>query len=520
MWDDEKRLGLFLVIAIVVFFIERMAFLLQKSHRKAGERYYEWLTRTLFVMYIIIVLSIFAEAIFYPELNLRWTILGITTFLIGIVFRRLSRRALGDLWSMHIEIMPIHKVIDSGIYKYVKHPYSTSVILELLGLSIMLQSLAGVVLTMAIQLPLLLIRNRFEEKALEIKSKKKEANANLFEVIKVIGLRKLFSFFPIINVMKKYNRYYMLANCMTAFLNLGFFDQLDKSKWIDIREYAQKNNFDINICLTICGFLFAHDILEKKGEMVRVTKKGEFLANECRGPFNFITAYQPIFENLEDIISRKKQYGKDVKRRPEYVARASEDLAKRFPFPVSKAVLSQYGFASILDLGCGTGEFLEFWGSGNNTKLFGIDISPEAIEYGRKKLARQNIELEVCDMFDIQALKKTGFARGDDPKVITSFFVLHEFAQDGIDCLIEYFKKIKAGFPSAYLFIFELYLHDWSTLRQTSSPIKEHHLFHYLSNQALVTREDWRKIFNESKYTIVEDKLYTDFGQGYFLLKP
>lgn len=520
MWAEEKNLGIFLIGVFAIFFIERIHFLLQKAKKTSGKRYHEGLTRALFAMYIFIVLAIFAEAFFHPKFDLRWAFLGTTVFSCGIIARRFSRRELGELWSIHIEIMPSHKIIRSGIYKYIKHPYSVSVILELVGLSVMFQSIAGIILTIMIQFPLLLIRNHFEEESLGIKAEKKELNANLFEVVRVIGLRKLFSFFPITNAMKHYNRYYMLSNCMTSLLNLGFFDQLDKTKWVDIRECAIKNNFDTDVLYTICGYLFSHDILEKKGEMVRITKKGEFLASKCRGPFNFISAYQPIFENLEDIICRRKTYGKDIKRRPEYVARASEDLAKKFPFPISKAVLLRHAFKSILDLGCGTGEFLEFFGSENGAKLHGIDISREAIEYGRKMLSRKNIDLEVCDIFDIQALKNNGFSQGKEPKVITSFFVLHEFARGGFDRLIRYLKELRAGFPSAYLYIFELYLHDWGVLRRISSPIREHHLFHYLSNQALVTREDWRKIFNESNYAIIEDKLYTDFGQGYFLLKP
>lgn len=511
------------LIAFVLFILvyERVVFNLSSKNKIKGKVFSPWLTYVPFLTYIIIIFVVLLSTFFVRRIiDIRFMIAGMLLFVLGIVIRRSARHALGDLWSMAIEIKPRHKLVKSGIYRYFHHPYSLAVMFELIGFSIMFQSWVGFVLFLIIQLPLLMVRNRTEERILrKYTTESRLQEGTMFDVIKQFGLVSLIDFISINNAMKHYNRYFMLTNCITALLNVGFFDALQNNSHLDIECYAKEKKLDFTILDVVCDYLMAQRILEKDGKVVKATRRSKFLSDSCKGIFDFITAYRPIFDNMEDMLRGKVMYGRDIFRHGKYVAAASAHLARRFSFPIIKSVIARNHFKSILDLGCGSGEFLETLKDLRDTKLSGIDISKEAITYAKERLIDNNIRLEVCDMFEMGNLRQFALANGKPPEIITLVFVLHEFASSGISALINYLNLLRANFPDSRILIYELFRHEWHELRQSSSVIKEHHLFHFLSKQSLLNLEAWHDVFHKSGYAIEEQKIYRKFGQGYFLLR-
>lgn len=514
--------AIFFAIILLVLIAERIVFNLSSKNKTRGKIYYPWLTTVPFVAYIFIVIIVLLDAfVIRGEISAFFALFGILLYGVGAFLRRASQQALGDLWSMQIEIKPHHSIIKSGIYRYFRHPYSAAVLLELVGFSMIFQSWIGFICVLLIQWPLLLVRNRTEDNILgkHVTDSRLE-HSTILGAIKQFGIGALFEFIAINNAMKHYNRYYMLTNCMMALLNVGFFDELQRCGVVNIRHYAKDRKLNFSILNTICGYLMAQGILEKRGKMVRTTRRGIFLSDKCRGIFDFISAYEPIFDNLEGMLEGKVNYGKDIFRQGKYVAAASAHLAKRFTFPIVRSVIAKHNFSSILDLGCGSGEFLETLTDLPDVPLFGIDISKEALDYAKLRLKQNNIRLEVCDMFDLDKLQKIAVFNGAPPAVITSVFVLHEFASEGFSKLVSYLSTLRENFPQSRLLIYELFWHKWHKLRKNSSAIREHHLFHFLSNQNLLSIGNWQNVFRDSGYSIEEQKVFDKFGQGYFLLRP
>lgn len=77
---------------------------------------------------------------------------------------------------------------------------------------------------------------------------------------------------------------------------------------------------------------------------------------------------------------KEKAYGRDVKRRSDFVAKGSGDMEKWIYFPLAVDFINKNGFKKVLDLGCGDATFLtNLCESNDEVTGYGIDIAPEAI---------------------------------------------------------------------------------------------------------------------------------------------
>ncbi len=73
---------------------------------------------------------------------------GIILMLAGIVFRQWSIFVLGRFFSPAVRIQREHTVVDTGPYRYVRHPSYTGALMIFIGLGLALQSWGAVVVLM------------------------------------------------------------------------------------------------------------------------------------------------------------------------------------------------------------------------------------------------------------------------------------------------------------------------------------------------------------------------------------
>lgn len=101
-----------------------------------------------------------------PELKLSLsTILGLLFIIFALPIVLTAAVTLHKFYSSTLIIRKDHKLIQHGIYKYVRHPIYFGTILVFLGIPLILSSLFGLA-TMALVIPLFLNRIRMEEKLL------------------------------------------------------------------------------------------------------------------------------------------------------------------------------------------------------------------------------------------------------------------------------------------------------------------------------------------------------------------
>jgi protein-S-isoprenylcysteine O-methyltransferase Ste14 len=93
--------------------------------------------------------------------------LGFFVFLLGLLINWTGILTLNKQWSAVVVISKDHRLIDTGIYKYIRHPIYTGVLLELLGLGLALANWITILVLVSLNAVSIAYRIFVEEKALE-----------------------------------------------------------------------------------------------------------------------------------------------------------------------------------------------------------------------------------------------------------------------------------------------------------------------------------------------------------------
>lgn len=92
--------------------------------------------------------------------------IGLGLVILGIIIRQYSIYILGKYFSPHVEIQKEHKLIEKGLYKYIRHPSYLGSILSLTGLSIAFESLLSLIFSLILSSIFYGYRIKVEEKEL------------------------------------------------------------------------------------------------------------------------------------------------------------------------------------------------------------------------------------------------------------------------------------------------------------------------------------------------------------------
>lgn len=85
---------------------------------------------------------------------------------LSFVVRAAAVRALGRMWSVHIEIRREHELMKDGPYGWVRHPIYLAAILELVGAMLFMNSVYTWIIFVVMFIPSLVARIRLEERAM------------------------------------------------------------------------------------------------------------------------------------------------------------------------------------------------------------------------------------------------------------------------------------------------------------------------------------------------------------------
>src|SRR5262245_16885172 len=128
----------------------------------------ENLTLRLFILIGTLVCAGGIVEFLLRQERLRWGpyVLGMLCGGLSVWVRRKAIAALGRFWSLHVEIRPNHEFVQSGPFRWMRHPTYFSMILELLAIGLILNAVVALVVGLALFAPILCWRINLEEAAL------------------------------------------------------------------------------------------------------------------------------------------------------------------------------------------------------------------------------------------------------------------------------------------------------------------------------------------------------------------
>lgn len=98
--------------------------------------------------------------------NTIFTYFGISLITIGAFISIIAVNTLGKFYATKVVIQEGHKLITTGIYKYIRHPIYLAVSLQYLGIPLIFSSIYGLIFILIDTIAFISLRIRIEEKML------------------------------------------------------------------------------------------------------------------------------------------------------------------------------------------------------------------------------------------------------------------------------------------------------------------------------------------------------------------
>ncbi|MDQ3288332.1 MAG: hypothetical protein M3Q42_08725 [Pseudomonadota bacterium] len=316
------------------------------------------------------------------------------------------------------------------------------------------------------------------------------------------------------------------AKVISQMLKIGVFDDLLAGR--DLELIADTRGMDPYLLRTVFEYLAVEDVLLKQidGDQVsfRLSDYGSRIKH-YEGWFNILVGgYDSIFSNvgamLTDGIEAHKRDGL-------WVGIGSCQISKYDTIPITKEFIRSVkpDARSIVDFGCGNALYLctlakELEG----IHAIGIEPDRSAYEAGLKQVSEMGLERQVS-LVNVEALD---YEITETPDFILFGFVLQEIiSQIGRPAFIEYLRRLGRKFNGSYLMVMEVD-YDIDNQKVMQSPMgrgyyNPYFLLHPFTNQLLLPKKEWDRIFAEAGYEIVRDEVTsakadpTGFGICYVL---
>ena len=134
------------------------------SDRDAGSLRRLWIVITL-SMAAGVILSEYAVRPYLP-VGLPWRSIGLGVFAVGAIVRWWSIWHLGRFFTVNVAVAADHRVVDTGPYRWVRHPSYSGLLLQFAGFGLTLGTVPALVVVLVPPTLALLHRIRVEEAAL------------------------------------------------------------------------------------------------------------------------------------------------------------------------------------------------------------------------------------------------------------------------------------------------------------------------------------------------------------------
>lgn len=163
-WDSLNYLPVHIYAGVLFFYllVEKVAY---RGSGVKGKQAKKWTRHLLLFFWWFLLFVPVLEYTFYPRFNFAVTGAGIALTVFGTGLRAWGIWTLGEYFTGHIEIKDNHKLVESGPYKFIRHPAYSGNIMQALGFPLILNAYLSLSIS-AILIILFLFRMKLEENIL------------------------------------------------------------------------------------------------------------------------------------------------------------------------------------------------------------------------------------------------------------------------------------------------------------------------------------------------------------------
>lgn len=314
---------------------------------------------------------------------------------------------------------------------------------------------------------------------------------------------------------------FFTAKALVALWRLGLFDRAKDEGELDPAAIAAEWGVDEEVVRPLLSYLVVRGYLELTPRQTFALTARGLAAWPYRGYLStMIGAYEPVFARLEDLVSGRAVYGRDLSRSHEEMVRGLTALEDKMMGTVTRAVLD-VGTRKVLDLGCGSARMLaNMCEQDPDLHAAGVDRDPNSCAVARETVEQRGLGDRMTivqgDAFDVASLPADLLAGVD---TVTVMFLLHEvLRQRGRDGTVTLLRQIADVIgPGGHLVMVEVSGTVDLRYRERQMFVPEYELLHEYTNQRLASQPEWEKMVGEAGMRVA-DILPVDMCQSFCLV--
>lgn len=163
-WNSFNHLPVYIYAGVLIFYLQTEKYAYRRSDL-SGVQSSKWTRYLLLIFWWLLLIFPLLEFSFFSRYFFAVTAAGALLTVSGTVLRAWGIRTLGKYFSVHIEIKDNHELVESGPYRFIRHPAYAGNILQAIGIPLMLNAYYSLSVSIVL-IFLFLYRLKLEEEVL------------------------------------------------------------------------------------------------------------------------------------------------------------------------------------------------------------------------------------------------------------------------------------------------------------------------------------------------------------------
>ncbi len=164
-----KTSNLFIIVCVFWIVTEILLQFLRRSKNDSQDKDLGSVKRLNLVIYTSVLVGILISFTQYGHININLYLIqlsGLILIVLGLVVRWVAILTLRRFFTVNVAIQTDHIIIQTGIYKYIRHPSYLGMLLSFFGLGIRVSNLISIIVLLIPITFVLVNRIQIEERAL------------------------------------------------------------------------------------------------------------------------------------------------------------------------------------------------------------------------------------------------------------------------------------------------------------------------------------------------------------------